>query len=431
MRIGVLTGGGDCPGLNAVIRAVVRKGVATYGHEFVGFRDGWKGPLEGLTKPLGIAEVRGILPRGGTILGSSRTNPFKIEAASSRSRRTWPSRASTRWSRSAARTPSASRPSCTSWACNVVGVPKTIDNDLNATDYTFGFDTAVNIAMEAIDRLHTTAESHHRTLVVEVMGRHAGWIALHAGLAGGANVILLPEREFDVEQVADYVEKRFQHRVLADRRGRRGRAAARRPDGHCTTRSSTPSGTSASAASASGSPSSSRSKTGKEARTVVLGHIQRGGTPTAFDRVLATRFGLQAIDAVHEGDCGKMVALRGTDIVRVPLAEAHRRAEDRPARALRRGRGLLRQLIASIGGRGRRSARRSARLAGPDARGGPTMAAGSAHRRGDRRRQDRRAGALRAAAGRLAGGAAAGHRPPPRARRGAGRSGTASGWSTT
>jgi 6-phosphofructokinase 1 len=211
----------------------------------------------------------------------------------------------------------------------VVGVPKTIDNDLGATDYTFGFDTAVNIAMEAIDRLHTTAESHHRTLVVEVMGRHAGWIALHAGLAGGANVILLPERPFDIEQVAAYVEKRFQTQyspiiVVAEgatplegqmqlvnqeldafghvRLGGIGQWLAEQLE----------------------------AKTGKEARTVVLGHIQRGGTPTAFDRVLSTRFGLHAIDAAHEGDFGKMVALRGTDIVRVPLSEATRELKTVP-----------------------------------------------------------------------------------------------------
>ena len=205
MRIGVLTGGGDCPGLNAVIRAVVRKGVAAYGHEFVGFRDGWKGPLEGLTKPLGIAEVRGILPRGGTILGSSRTNPFKIEGGVERIKANLAEQGVDALVAIGGEDTLGVATKLDDLGVNVVGVPKTIDNDLNATDYTFGFDTAVNIAMEAIDRLHTTAESHHRTLVVEVMGRHAGWIALHAGLAGGANVILLPERHFDVEQVAGYV----------------------------------------------------------------------------------------------------------------------------------------------------------------------------------------------------------------------------------
>ena len=291
MRIGVLTGGGDCPGLNAVIRAVVRKGAGVYGHEFVGFRDGWRGPLEGHTMSLGVKEVRGILPRGGTILGSSRTNPFKIEG----------------------------------------GVEKIKANlsDLGATDFTFGFDTAVNIAMEAIDRLHTTAESHHRTLVVEVMGRHAGWIALHAGLAGGANVILLPERHFDVEQVAGYVEKRFQHQyapivVVAE--------GAQPLAGQMQTHNEEQDAFGHVRLGGIGQwlADQIEARTGKEARTVVLGHIQRGGTPTAFDRVLATRFGLQAIDAVNEGDWGKMMALRGTEIVRVPLIEGTRELKTVP-----------------------------------------------------------------------------------------------------
>src|SRR5215468_8439569 len=216
MRVGVLTGGGDCPGLNAVIRAVVRRGIQEFGLEFVGFRDGWRGPLEADTVPLDVHAVRGILPRGGTILGSSRTNPFKENG---------PGRSGVERIKDnlaglgvdaliviggedtlgvAARLNDQGIP--------VVGVPKTIDNDLGATDYTFGFDTAVNIAMEAIDRLHTTAESHHRALIVEVMGRHAGWIALHAGLAGGANVILIPEKPFSVDKVVAYVEHRFQTR---------------------------------------------------------------------------------------------------------------------------------------------------------------------------------------------------------------------------
>ena len=208
-------------------------------------------------------------------------------------------------------------------------MPKTIDNDLGATDYTFGFDTAVNIAMEAIDRLHTTAESHHRTLVVEVMGRHAGWIALHAGLAGGANVILLPERKFDVDQVAGYVEKRFQHQyapivVVAE--------GAQPLDGQMVLHNQELDAFGHVRLGGIGQwlAEQLEAKTGKEARTVVLGHIQRGGTPTAFDRVLATRFGLQAIDAVHEGDWGKMVAMQSTDIVRVPLAEATRELKTVP-----------------------------------------------------------------------------------------------------
>ena len=210
MRIGVLTGGGDCPGLNAVIRAVVRKGVGVQGHEFVGYRDGWRGPLENDHRPLGVPEVRGILPRGGTILGSSRTNPFAVDGG--------PEKLAANLEAAGVDaliaiggedTLGAASRLHSEHGLNVVGVPKTIDNDLSATDYTFGFDTAVNVAMEAIDRLHTTADSHHRVLIAEVMGRHAGWIALHAGLAGGANTILIPEREFDIDAVCELVGRRF------------------------------------------------------------------------------------------------------------------------------------------------------------------------------------------------------------------------------
>ncbi len=329
MRIGVLTGGGDCPGLNAVIRAVVRKGISTYGHEFVGFRDGWRGPLEGTTRELGIAQVRGILPRGGTILGSSRTNPFKIDGGVEKIKSNLAELGIDALVAIGGEDTLGVAAKLTDLGVNVVGVPKTIDNDLGATDYTFGFDTAVNIAMEAIDRLHTTAESHHRTLVVEVMGRHAGWIALHAGLAGGANVILLPERQFDVEQVAGYVEKRFQTQyspivVVAE--------GAQPLDGQMVLHNQELDAFGHVRLGGIGQwlAQQLEEKTGKEARTVVLGHIQRGGTPTAFDRVLATRFGLHAIDAVHEGDFGKMVALKSTDIVRVPLADATRELKTVP-----------------------------------------------------------------------------------------------------
>jgi 6-phosphofructokinase 1 len=322
MRVGVLTGGGDCPGLNAVIRAVVRKGVKEYDYEFVGFRDGWKGPLEGLTKPLGIAEVRGILPRGGTILGSSRTNPFADDGG--------PARIAANLAAAGVDgliviggedTLGAASRLHTEHGLPVVGVPKTIDNDLSATDYTFGFDTAINIAMEAIDRLHTTADSHHRVLIVEVMGRHAGWIAFHAGLAGGANVILIPERQFDVEQVCDLVGRRFASHfapiiVVAEGAEPKGGVPSAEDDkldafghvrlggvGHWL-------------------EGEIERRTGKETRATVLGHVQRGGTPTAFDRVLATRFGLHAIDAANAGQWGTMTALRGTDIELVQLTEA-------------------------------------------------------------------------------------------------------------
>ncbi len=321
MRVGVLTGGGDCPGLNAVIRGVVRKGVAEYGHEFVGFRDGWKGPLEGLTMPLDVSVVRGILPRGGTILGSSRTNPFKIENGVEQIQKNLNQLGVDALIAIGGEDTLGVATKLDSLGVKVIGVPKTIDNDLNATDYTFGFDTAVNIATEAIDRLHTTAESHHRALIVEVMGRHAGWIALHAGLAGGANVILIPEIRFSIDKVCEYVESRFRTNyapivVVAE--------GAIPQEGDLVTKDQTLDAFGHVKLSGIGEwlAKEIERRTGKEARTSVLGHIQRGGTPTAFDRVLATRFGLHAITAAHEGDWGKMVALRGTDIVRVPLADA-------------------------------------------------------------------------------------------------------------
>ena len=321
MRVGVLTGGGDCPGLNAVIRGVVRKGVAEYGHEFVGFRDGWKGPLEGLTMPLDVSVVRGILPRGGTILGSSRTNPFKIENGVERIQKNLKQLGVDALIAIGGEDTLGVATKLDSLGVKVIGVPKTIDNDLNATDYTFGFDTAVNIATEAIDRLHTTAESHHRALIVEVMGRHAGWIALHAGLAGGANVILIPEIRFSIDKVCEYVVSRFRTNyapivVVAE--------GAIAQEGDLVTKDQTLDAFGHVKLSGIGEwlAKEIERRTGKEARTSVLGHIQRGGTPTAFDRVLATRFGLHAITAAHEGDWGKMVALRGTDIVRVPLADA-------------------------------------------------------------------------------------------------------------
>ncbi|MEV6981379.1 6-phosphofructokinase [Sphaerisporangium sp. NPDC051017] len=321
MRIGVLTGGGDCPGLNAVIRAVVRKGIGVYGHEFVGFRDGWRGPLEGDTMPLEIQSVRGILPRGGTILGSSRTNPIKIEGGVDRIKANLAEGGIDALIAIGGEDTLGVAKQLYDRGVNVIGVPKTIDNDLNATDYTFGFDTAVNIATEAIDRLHTTAESHHRALICEVMGRHAGWIALHAGMAAGANVILIPEKPFDIDKVCAYVESRFKIRyspiiVVAE--------GAHPIEGQMTLQDGELDSFGHVRLGGIGEMLAREieKRTGKEARTTVLGHVQRGGTPSAYDRVLATRFGLQAIDAAHEGDFGKMVALRGTDIVRVGLDAA-------------------------------------------------------------------------------------------------------------
>jgi ATP-dependent phosphofructokinase / diphosphate-dependent phosphofructokinase len=321
MRVGVLTGGGDCPGLNAVIRAVVRKGVGVHGLEFVGYRDGWKGPLEGLTMDLGVPQVRGILPRGGTILGSSRTNPFKIEGGVERIKDNLARDGVEALIAIGGEDTLGVATKLADLGVDVVGVPKTIDNDLSGTDFTFGFDTAVNIASEAIDRLHTTAESHHRVLVVEVMGRHAGWIALHSGMSGGANVVLIPEQPFDIETVCELVQKRFETQyapiiVVAE-------GAVPREGGTMTLVSGEKDAFGHVRLGGIGDRLASEieHRTGAEARAVVLGHVQRGGTPSAFDRWLATRFGLHAVDAVAEKDFGTMVALRGADIIRVPLLE--------------------------------------------------------------------------------------------------------------
>ncbi|MFA3874369.1 6-phosphofructokinase [Streptomyces coelicoflavus] len=322
MKVGVLTGGGDCPGLNAVIRAVVRKGVQEYGYDFTGFRDGWRGPLEGDTVPLDIPAVRGILPRGGTVLGSSRTNPLQQRDGIRRIKDNLAALGvEALITIGGEDTLGVATRLADEYGVPCVGVPKTIDNDLSATDYTFGFDTAVGIATEAIDRLHTTAESHMRVLVVEVMGRHAGWIALHSGLAGGANVILIPEQRFDVEQVCAWVTSRFRASyapivVVAE--------GAMPRDGDMVLKDESLDSYGHVRLSGVGEwlAKQIEKRTGNEARTTVLGHVQRGGTPSAFDRWLATRFGLHAIDCVHDGDFGKMVALRGTDIVRVPIAEA-------------------------------------------------------------------------------------------------------------
>jgi 6-phosphofructokinase 1 len=305
----------------------VRRGIQEFGLEFVGFRDGWRGPLEADTVPLDVHAVRGILPRGGTILGSSRTNPFKQNGPG----RNGVERIKDNLAGLGVDALIAIGGEDTLGVAarlhqegiNVVGVPKTIDNDLSATDYTFGFDTAVNIAMEAIDRLHTTAESHHRALIVEVMGRHAGWIALHAGLAGGANVILIPERPFDIDKVCAWVEHRFQTRyapIVVVAEG----AHPANEDLTISTGQLDSFGHVRLGGVGQFLAEEIEKRTGKEARCTVLGHIQRGGTPTAFDRVLATRFGLHAVAAVHDEAFGSMVALRGTDIVRVPLAEGTR-----------------------------------------------------------------------------------------------------------
>jgi 6-phosphofructokinase 1 len=303
MRVGVLTGGGDCPGLNAVIRAVVRKGVREHNFAFVGYRDGWRGPLEGVTMELGIEQCRGILPRGGTILGSSRTNPFKLDHGVERIKDNLERDGVDALVAIGGEDTLGVATKLADLGVNVVGVPKTIDNDLSGTDFTFGFDTAVNIAIEAIDRLHTTAESHHRVLV------------------GGANIVLIPEMPFDIDEVCKLVESRFKSRyapILVVSEG-----AVPREGGDMTLSSGEVDQFGHVRLGGIGDRLAKEieTRTGSEARAVVLGHVQRGGTPSAFDRWLATRFGLQAIDAVAEGDFGKMVALRGTSIIRVPLSE--------------------------------------------------------------------------------------------------------------
>jgi ATP-dependent phosphofructokinase / diphosphate-dependent phosphofructokinase len=320
MRIGILTGGGDCPGLNAVIRAIVRKSVRS-GDEVVGFRDGWRGVLEGDTVPMDLAAVRGILPRGGTVLGTSRTNPYALEGGADRVLATLERLGIDALIPIGGEDTLGVATKLAEAGVRVVGVPKTIDNDLDATDYTFGFDTALGVATEAIDRLHTTGDSHHRTLVVEVMGRHAGWIALHAGMAGGATVVLIPEQPFDVDAVVAHCQRRFDSGyspIVVVSEG----AAPKDGGMVLATGEKDAFGHVRLGGIGTALASLIEERTGRESRAVVLGHIQRGGTPSPFDRVLATRFGLAALDAVHEGQTGVMVALRGTDIVLVPLAEA-------------------------------------------------------------------------------------------------------------
>jgi 6-phosphofructokinase 1 len=326
-RVGILTGGGDCPGLNAVIRAVTRRSLDR-GWEVAGVREGWRGLVDGLVEPLGPREVSGILPRGGTILGTTRTNPYKVDGGVDKVLDTFEREGlEALVAIGGEDTLGVAAKLHAAHGFPVVGVPKTIDNDLNATDYTFGFDTAVTIATEAIDRLHTTAESHNRVMVVEVMGRHTGWIAVHAGIAGGADVILIPEQPVTVEDACSLLQKRHQtgkdfsivvvsegyelthasgdhtlvagdardtdqfgHVVLGGVGGELGREIEER--------------------------------TGFETRVTVLGHVQRGGTPTPRDRILATRYGLKAADLVHAGSFGRMAALQGDAIVDVSLEEA-------------------------------------------------------------------------------------------------------------
>ena len=326
MKIGVLTGGGDCPGLNAVIRASVRKGTFHYEDEFVGFVEGWRGLLEDKTMELGLSAVGGILPRGGTILRTSRTNPAKHAEGLKQCATNLKKHGCEALIAIGGDDTLSVAQKLFANEVKVVGVPKTIDNDLAGTDFTFGFDTAVNIATEAIDRVHTTAEAHNRVIVVEVMGRDSGWIATYSGIAGGADVILVPEVPFDIDQVAELIRQRHSRgRYFSIVVAAEGAKFADGNEKHC--------GGSLQAGRdefghlrlggiGSTVASEIEKRTGFESRSVVLGHIQRGGSPSAYDRVLATRYGLGAIDMVHRGEFGRMAALRGNKIISIPLAEA-------------------------------------------------------------------------------------------------------------
>jgi len=321
MRIGILTGGGDCPGLNPVIRAVVRKAI-NEGHEVIGIKNGWKGLIEKDVVKLDLQAISGILPKGGTILGTSRTNPYKRPEDVKKVIENYKELGLDALVAVGGEDTLGVAYKLSKEGLNIVGIPKTIDNDLSATDYTFGFDTAVNIATECIDRLHTTAESHHRIIVVEVMGRHAGWIATEAGMAGGADVILIPEIPIDINEVVSLIKKRhargktFSIVVVAEgARFKEGQIIAQEGKvdefGHVRL----------------GGVGQLlgeiiEKETGYETRVVVLGHLQRGGTPTAFDRILGTRFGVKAVELILKGEFGKMVSLQGNKIVSVPLERA-------------------------------------------------------------------------------------------------------------
>lgn len=321
MRIGILTGGGDCPGLNPVIRAVVRKAI-NEGHEVLGIKNGWKGLIEKDVIPLNLNSISGILPKGGTILGTSRTNPYKKPEDVKKVIENYKELGLDALVAVGGEDTLGVANKLAKEGLNIVGVPKTIDNDLSATDYTFGFDTAVNIATECIDRLHTTAESHHRIIVVEVMGRHAGWIAVEAGIAGGADVILIPEVPINVEEVCSLIKRRhsrgktFSIIVVAE--------GARFAEGQIVTQEEKVDEFGHVRLGGVGELLGKiiEEKTGFETRVAVLGHLQRGGTPTAFDRVLGTRFGVKAVELIMKKEFGKMVSLQGNKIISVPLERA-------------------------------------------------------------------------------------------------------------
>lgn len=322
MKIGILTGGGDCPGLNPVIRAAVRKSINEK-YEVIGIRNGWKGLIENDAFPLTLESISGILPKGGTILGTSRTNPYKKEGGLAAVKENYKKLGlDALIAVGGEDTLGVAAKLIKDGITNIIGVPKTIDNDLQATDYTFGFDTALNTATECIDKLHTTAESHHRIIVVEVMGRHAGWIAIESGIAGGADVILIPEIPADIEEVCALIKKRhsrgktFSIIVVSE--------GAQFKEGTFVTQEQKLDEFGHVRLGGIGEllAKEIEKRTGYETRVSVLGHIQRGGTPTAFDRVLGTRFGVKAVELVMAKKYGQMVALAGNKIIHVPLEDA-------------------------------------------------------------------------------------------------------------
>lgn len=321
MKVGVLSGGGDAPGINAVIRAVVRKGIRNYGYEIVGIKDGWRGLVESDSMSLNLETISGLLPRGGSILGTSRTNPFKREGDAQKVLDNAKKNGIDAVVVIGGDDTLGVAHKMGELGLKCIGVPKTIDNDLGLTDYTFGFNTAVHIACEAIDRLHTTAEAHHRVMILEVMGRYTGWIALEAGIAGGADIVLIPEKPFDINEVCKHIEQRLESgksfSLVVVSEGAKPRGAQTIVYGTGSDEFGNP---------RLGGVGYYLGKeiekcTGIETRVVVLGHLQRGGSPTAFDRVLATRYGIAAIDLVHNGVFGRMVALKGNQIVSVPLKD--------------------------------------------------------------------------------------------------------------
>lgn len=320
MKIGILTGGGDCPGLNPVIRAIVRKAFNSK-YETIGFKNGWKGIIENDAVVLDLSSISGILPKGGTILGTSRTNPYKKDNGVKQTIETYKkNNLDALIAIGGEDTLGVANKLCEE-GLNIIGVPKTIDNDLSATDYTFGFDTAVNIAMECIDRLHTTAESHHRIMVAEVMGRHAGWIATFAGIAGGADIILIPEIPIDLDETCAVLKNRhsrgrtFSIVVVAEG------AQLKKDADVLQDQSLDEFGHVKLGGIGDVLAKEIEKRTGYETRVSVLGHIQRGGSPTAFDRVLGTRFGVKAVELVEKKQFGNMVSLSGTKIIAVPLEQ--------------------------------------------------------------------------------------------------------------